>query len=113
MARRAGHEEEDHPLGLGSQGRLLRRERIGGPRVRRGQSRLAQQAAEGDCAQSYAALLQEPAPGNILGLHSTVQMILTTTHGPSISPQFSVISSQSNGFAVRSYSRLTTDDPSL
>ncbi len=62
MARRAGHEQEDHPLGLRRMVWLF-----GGQRIRRGgrQRSIAKEVGERHCAQADAAVFQKPAAGDL------------------------------------------------
>ena len=65
VARAAGHEQEDHPLGLGGEMGRPGRQRVDalgrGRRRRSRVARLAEQLAQGHRSQADAALLQEPA----------------------------------------------------
>ncbi len=84
MAGRAGHEQEQDPLGLG---RIMRRPRSHGiegqgpGRVDVGRvSLLLQQLAQRHGTEPDAALFEEPSPGDLAGVGMSIDMILTV-HG--------------------------------
>src|SRR5688572_2080611 len=73
MARRPGHEKEDDPLRLR---REMRLPRSLGVMLARGRiTLLSEEMAQGDASQADAALLQEPAPGHLLGIGIAIEII--------------------------------------
>jgi hypothetical protein len=83
VARRAGHEQEDHVLRPRGEVGHLRRQRVGRRRRRRGVSPLGEQLAQRHGAQADAALLEEPAPTDLRRVGGSEAVVLAI-HGATL-----------------------------
>src|SRR5262249_54228602 len=75
VARSAGHEQEDHALGLRRVVRLSGHERIGDGRGIGGGAAV-EEFGEGEGAEPDGALLEEPAASDLLRVAAVVEMVL-------------------------------------